>query len=253
MRFPATCFLLCAVVLAPGQVTDPRVELSAVKFDEAQYTLELDLTNRGAVAITAYHLLVTQRCPAGKVNGTDELIKLLPVLHPEDVGSWYRGSSDQGLIRPESSRHIVFRVEPRTTSRGECQGADLRTLTVVFADGTGVGSDEVISQIVDHRRGESEQYSRWLAPLRDALAADDPKAALADLNAQLEEERGRVHVGGSGDRADGARNAIRDILSRVRQIVRLFEEERSFAQQVSDKMLRLHEVREGALAKYASP
>ncbi len=253
MRFPASCFLLCAVVLAPGQVSDPRVELSGVKFDEARHTLELDLTNRGTTAITAYHLLVTQHCPAGKVNGTDELIKLLPVLDPAEVGPWYRGSSDQGSIRPDSTRHIRFRVEPRKTSRGQCNGAELRALTAVFADGTGVGNDETIGQIVDHRRGESEQYARWLAPLRGALAAEDPKTPLAGLQARLERERDRLEGDGSGDRVDGARSANRDILSRVRQILRLLEDDSSLAQQVGDKMLRLHEVRESALAKYVGP
>ena len=215
--------------------------------------MELDLTNRGTAAITAYHLLVTQRCPEGKLDGTDELIRLLSVLDPEEVGSWYRGSSDQGAIRPEESHRIRFRVEPRKTSRGECEGADLRALTVVFADGTGIGTEEVINQVLDHRRGESQQYARWLTPLRDATADNDPKTALASLQTELERERERLDVGGSGDRVDGAHNASRDISARVRQILRLFESDSPAAQQVAEKVLLLHEVRAKALARYVSP
>ena len=251
MRFGNACFILCWAALCQGQVTDPRVEVSDVFFDESRRTLSLNLENRGSAAITAYHLLVTQDCPEGQMKGTDELIKMLPVLDPRKVGSWYRSGSDQGPIQPQSSRLIKFRVEKRTTSGATCQGANLRILTAVFADGTGSGKQEVIRQILDHRRGESDQYSRWLEPFRDALVADDAQAKLEELQIQLEQERDRLDVNGSDDRIGGARSANRDILARVKQIRRFYEEESSLAQDVGEKMVRLHELRSAALAKYA--
>ena len=251
MRFGNGCLILCLAVLCQGQVSDPRVEVSDVVFDESRRTLSLNLENRGSAAITAYHLLVTQDCPDGHVKGTDELIKMLPVLDPRKVGSWYRSDPDHGPIQPQSSRPIKFRVEKRTTSGGPCHGANLRALTVVFADGTGSGKQDVIRQILDHRRGESEQYSRWLAPFREALVADDAQTRLTVLQTQLERERDRLGVNGSDDRIDGAKSANRDILARVKQLRRLYEEESSLAQDVGEKMVRLHELRSEALAKYA--
>jgi len=241
------CLLLAIVVL--GQTADSPVALTDVSFDESVRTLKVEITNRGTAAITAYHLLVTQNCPEGKFNGTDAVVRLLPVLHPDEIGDWYQSATDNAPIRPQESRAISFRVDPRETSKGPCTGANVRTVTAVFADGTSAGSQEVIQQILDHRRGESSEYTKWLEPLRNALKANEPHTALASLEGEIERAEPPA-AGVSDEQSSGAGSAHRDILSRVKQLARFYEQKGSAASEIGEKMLRLHELRAAALARY---
>ena len=250
MRTTCLWLLLWCAGSALGQVSDPRVNLSGVAFDESRRVLDLKLENKGSEPITAYHVLVTQNCPEGKFTGTDAVMKLLPVLDPEQVGEWYRSSPGNGSILPGSGREISFRLDRRETSMGPCSGANVRAVTVVFADGTGAGSADVIEQILDHRHGESGQYQRWLSPLQDALKAEDPAASLTALQTKIEGDDPSVAASDSDDRNSGADSAHRDILSRVKQLARLFTQNGDAAHEIADKMLRLYELRAAALARY---
>lgn len=241
--------LLCSTLLALGQTADSRIAVTDVALDESSRTLELNLANQGSASVTAYHVLVTQDCPEGKINGTDAVMRFLPVLHPEEIGDWYQGSSDNVPLRPQETRAISFRLDARETSKGPCNGANVRAVTAVFADGTSTGSPEIIQQILDHRRGESSQYAKWLEPLRSALAADEPHTALASLQDEVERSEPAL-ADASDDKASGAGSAHRDIFSRVKQLARFYEQEGSDASEIGDKMLRLHELRAEALAQY---
>jgi hypothetical protein len=241
--------LVCSTLLALGQAADSRIAVTDVAFDEAGHTLKLNLANQGSAAITGYHLLVTQDCPEGKINGTDAVMRFLTVLQPEEIGDWYQSASGNTPIRPQDSRKISFRLDRRETSQGPCSGANMRAVTVVFADGTSEGSPEVVQQILDHRRGESSQYTKWLEPLRTALAADEPHTALAKLRDEIESAEPNL-PDASDDRVSGAGSAHRDIFSRARQLARLYEQRGSDASEIGDKILRLHELRAEALARY---
>ena len=241
--------LLCAG-FALAQADDPRIRVSDVAFDESRRVLELKLGNEGPELITAYHVLVTQDCPEGKFSGTDAVMRLLPVLDPEQVGEWYRSSSGNGPILPGSSREISVRLDPRETSAGPCSGANVRAVTVVFADGTGAGSAEVIEQILEHRRGESEQYSRWLGPFREALSAEASVVALTALKDQIEGNDPADAADDSDDHLSGAGSAHRDIVRRVEHLARLYSQDGASAAEIGEKMLRLHELRDAALRRY---
>ena len=52
------------------------------------------------------------------------------------------------------------------------------------------------------------------------------------------------------DHDSGADSAHRDILSRVQQLARLFTQYGDTAHEIAEKMLRLHELRAEALARY---
>ena len=241
--------LVCSTLLALGPAADSRIAVTDVALDESSRTLRLNLTNQGSAAITAYHLLVTQDCPEGKINGTDAVMRFLPVLQPEEIGDWYQSSSGNTPIGLQDSREVSFRVDRRETSQGPCSGANVRAVTVVFADGTGEGSPDVIQQILDHRRGESAQYTKWFEPLRSALAADEPHAVLAKLRDDIESAEPNL-PDASDDKASGAGSAHRDIFSRVKQLARFYEQKGADASEIGDKMLRLHELRAAALARY---
>lgn len=241
--------LLCSTLLALGQAADSRIAVTDVVLDESSRALKLNLVNQGSSSVTAYHVLVTQDCPEGKINGTDAVMRFLPVLHPEEIGDWYQSSSDNVPLRPQETRAISFRLDARKTSKGPCSGANVRAVTVVFADGTGDGSPEIIQQILDHRRGESAQYTKWLEPLRSALAGDEPHTALAALQNEIESAEPNS-AGASDDKASGAGSAHRDIFSRVRQLARFYEQKGADASEIGDKMLHLHKLRAEALAKY---
>ena len=101
----------------------------------------------------------------------------------------------------------------------------------------------MIEQILDHRHGESGQYQRWLSPLRDALKAENPTASLAALQTEIEGDDLPAAAGDTDDRNSGADSAHRDILSRVRQLARLFTQNGDAAHEIADKMLHLHELR----------
>jgi hypothetical protein len=242
--------MLLGAGFALAQGGDPRISVSDVAFDESRRVLELKLGNEGPELITAYHVLVTQDCPEGKFNGTDAVMKLLPVLDPEQVGEWYRSSSGNGPILPRSSREISVRLDRRETSKGPCSGASVRAVSAVFADGTGAGSAEVIEQILEHRRGESEQYSRWLGPFREALSAETPAVALAALQDQMKGSDPADAATDSDDYRSGAGSAHRDIARRVAHLARLYSQSGPSAAEIGEKMLRLHELRAAALRRY---
>ena len=241
--------LFCCAALAVGQVSGSPITVTGVSLDESTRTLTLNLSNQGSAAVTAYHILVTQDCPEGKFNGTDAVMRFLPVLHPEEIGDWYQSTSDNAPIRPGESKEIAFRLDRRETSKGPCSGANVRAVTAVFADGESSGSPEIVKQILDRRRGESAQYAKWLEPLRSALAAEQPQAALTSLQSEIEKDQAPA-AGMSDDEASGASSARRDILSRVKHLVRLYVQNRDGTADIGEKMLLLHELRSEALGRY---
>ncbi|MDA1314228.1 MAG: hypothetical protein O2968_12885 [Acidobacteria bacterium] len=257
MRRESLVVLCVAVSLTAiglgAQLSARKIDVQNVAFENNGRTLALEITNLSSEPITAYRVTAIPDCPEGtnKNKSTNSVQRLFSTIDAAKVGEWYSGSPpDTGAILPRSTRKVTIDVGKPSATAGPCKGTKLGAVTAVFADGGSVGEPEVAEEILDYRRGEGKEYGRWLRPFEDALASETPAAVLAGLLEKLDAEHAEFEIRDGDDLGEGERHANRSIRRTLDQLARMFNEKQDLVGDLAQRLLKLHQVRAEALARY---
>ena len=253
MRPSAAVLLAVVMLIAPrlgAQLRELKIEVSNVVFDERDRVLTLDITNIYTEPITAYKVSAMPDCP-GDVTGATVSVGEFFSVNPEKDDPWRSPRrADQGMIQPGAVRKVELKIGEKRTPTSPCQGANLSDIAAVFSDGTGTGNREVVLEIVNYRRGESKQYSRWLAPYQEALSSETPAVALDRIIERLDAEYAQFSFRANDHFEEGERHANRSIRDMVEQLASMYREKGKVAGQFASHFLQRHRERVEALARY---
>jgi hypothetical protein len=186
----------CARLAAGQSIPDQRI--SVLNLVHTARQIQFEVQNNYTSAITFWQLRLHAACPDGSVAGAGgwESDALRTIAAGEDAGLFahmpiqpiapgarreFSFVRDLGVLTLQSSR--IGAPEAR-----DCDPSEFQDLTVIFADGTGAGSADLIAAHLAERHTQSETLKQWIGPLHDLLNADDPVGGLQRLRRRLDEE-----------------------------------------------------------------
>jgi hypothetical protein len=163
--------------------------VSVVNLEHTARQIRFEVHNVYTSAITFWQVRLQAACPDGTMV---------------EAGGWSFDSlrtmaaeSDADLfdpapitpIAPGDRRQFSF-VRPLdvASAAGDCDASEFKDLTVIFADGKGVGPAELIAAQLSERHTQSQTLKHWIGPIHEMLNTEDPIAALKHLRALLDEE-----------------------------------------------------------------